>query len=148
MAKAHSKSNYNPHRYSCPTGWTTCCSEWGWCGDSAEHCGTGCQSAYGSCSGGTNPGNPGTPGGSVPFGQWIYSCTVPGKFALSFDDGPYEYVIFHGYPRYISNNYSASPPTFSTSCLDAVSRLLSSSTARTGAPRSLIPPKLPLFRGW
>ena len=28
----------------------TCCSVSGWCGDSSDHCGTGCQSAYGVCS--------------------------------------------------------------------------------------------------
>ena len=26
-----------------------CCSEYGWCGLTEEHCGTGCQSAYGHC---------------------------------------------------------------------------------------------------
>ncbi|KAF4341558.1 chitinase [Fusarium beomiforme] len=33
----------------CPTG--TCCSPAGFCGDTAAHCGTGCQSAYGKCDG-------------------------------------------------------------------------------------------------
>lgn len=87
--------------YTCPTGWTKCCSQYGWCGDSADHCGTGCQSAYGSCNGGggtpttttpvPTPTGGGTPG-SVPYGTWIYGCTVTGKFALSFDDGPYDYT--------------------------------------------------------
>ncbi|KAJ9667504.1 hypothetical protein H2201_002373 [Coniosporium apollinis] len=27
-----------------------CCSQYGWCGSTADHCGTGCQSAFGSCS--------------------------------------------------------------------------------------------------
>ena len=27
-----------------------CCSKYGWCGTSEEHCGSGCQSKYGSCS--------------------------------------------------------------------------------------------------
>src|SRR5205807_8786613 len=27
----------------------TCCSPTGYCGDTADHCGTGCQSAYGVC---------------------------------------------------------------------------------------------------
>jgi hypothetical protein len=30
---------------------------------------------------------------SVPFGTVIYSCTVPGSFALAFDDGPYIYTV-------------------------------------------------------
>jgi hypothetical protein len=30
-----------------------CCSEYGWCGASTTHCGTGCQSAYGLCDGQT-----------------------------------------------------------------------------------------------
>jgi len=28
-----------------------CCSQYGWCGSSSAHCGTGCQSAFGLCSG-------------------------------------------------------------------------------------------------
>jgi hypothetical protein len=30
-----------------------CCSQWGWCGASADHCSTGCQSPYGLCDGQT-----------------------------------------------------------------------------------------------
>ena len=30
-----------------------CCSKYNWCGTSDEHCGSGCQSKYGSCSGGS-----------------------------------------------------------------------------------------------
>jgi hypothetical protein len=30
-----------------------CCSEFGWCGASTAHCGTGCQSTYGLCDGQT-----------------------------------------------------------------------------------------------
>ena len=26
-----------------------CCSKYGWCGQSDEHCGNGCQSDYGFC---------------------------------------------------------------------------------------------------
>ena len=26
-----------------------CCSKWGYCGATTEHCGTGCQSAFGEC---------------------------------------------------------------------------------------------------
>lgn len=25
--------------YRCPTTYSTCCSKWGWCGDSTDHCG-------------------------------------------------------------------------------------------------------------
>ncbi|KAF2029969.1 hypothetical protein EK21DRAFT_66645, partial [Setomelanomma holmii] len=27
-----------------------CCSQYGWCGSSTAHCGTGCLSAYGKCT--------------------------------------------------------------------------------------------------
>ncbi|KAF4552560.1 Polysaccharide deacetylase-like protein 2 [Elsinoe fawcettii] len=30
-----------------PSG--SCCSQWGWCGSSTDHCGTGCQSGFGTC---------------------------------------------------------------------------------------------------
>ncbi|TGZ76242.1 hypothetical protein EX30DRAFT_375645, partial [Ascodesmis nigricans] len=93
----------NGNGYSCPTGWTKCCSEWGWCGDGAEHCGTGCQSAYGTCNGGSTPPPttttttssgpaPTTPPSSVPYGQFIYNCKTNGKFVLTFDDGPYDFT--------------------------------------------------------
>lgn len=36
--------------YSCPSGSYKCCSQYGWCGDSAEHCGAGCNPAFGVCS--------------------------------------------------------------------------------------------------
>lgn len=45
---------------SCGTGTTfmcsatavggTCCSQYGYCGDTTAHCGTGCQSSYGTCT--------------------------------------------------------------------------------------------------
>ncbi|OUM63651.1 carbohydrate-binding module family 18 protein, partial [Piromyces sp. E2] len=31
-----------------------CCSQYGWCGTSTDHCGTGCQSEFGQCSGTAN----------------------------------------------------------------------------------------------
>jgi peptidoglycan/xylan/chitin deacetylase (PgdA/CDA1 family) len=45
-----------PNGYTCP-GSTSCCSQWGWCGSSADYCGAGCQSGFGTCNGG---------GGSTP----------------------------------------------------------------------------------
>ncbi|CCF41523.1 lectin, partial [Colletotrichum higginsianum] len=35
------------------TSYGNCCSQWGYCGSSADHCGTGCQSSFGTCSGGS-----------------------------------------------------------------------------------------------
>ncbi|SPO07576.1 related to deacetylase [Cephalotrichum gorgonifer] len=35
--------------YTCPTGYDRCCSQYGWCGDTAEHCTTGCNPAFGIC---------------------------------------------------------------------------------------------------
>ncbi len=32
----------------CPT--PECCSQYGWCGVTSAHCGTGCQQSYGSCT--------------------------------------------------------------------------------------------------
>lgn len=56
--------------YICPSG--QCCSQYGWCGTTTDYCGTGCQSAFGTCAGGTAPppppsgGNGGTSGGTSP----------------------------------------------------------------------------------
>ncbi|KAF8536058.1 hypothetical protein BDD12DRAFT_852537 [Trichophaea hybrida] len=73
-----------------------CCSQYGWCGDTVDHCGTGCQSAYGTCSTSPVPTLP-TIGprpklGNVPYGTDIFACTKPGKIALTFDDGPWYYT--------------------------------------------------------
>ncbi|KAF8424849.1 hypothetical protein EV426DRAFT_70847 [Tirmania nivea] len=88
--------------FRCPPAQYQCCSQWGWCGDTAEHCGTGCQSAYGSCTGGTTlpprtsspPSSSGTRPqlGNVPYGIRLNTCTVPGTVALTYDDGPYIYM--------------------------------------------------------
>jgi len=88
-----------------------CCSQYNYCGDTADHCGTGCQSTYGTCTGGggggggttTTPAGPGpttTPPstggrskpGSVPYGVQLASCTVPGTIALTYDDGPWTFT--------------------------------------------------------
>ncbi|KAF6834206.1 polysaccharide deacetylase [Colletotrichum musicola] len=34
----------------------TCCSQYGWCGSSADHCGTGCQAPFGTCGTSTKKG--------------------------------------------------------------------------------------------
>lgn len=92
--------------YTCPTSSSRCCSQWGWCGDDADYCGAGCQSAYGSCSGSgsettatTAPSDstpPPTSGrakpGNVPYGAVVSSCSRPGVVALTFDDGPSSYT--------------------------------------------------------
>lgn len=36
--------------YSCPTTGDTCCSQWGYCGNSVNHCGAGCQAGFGVSS--------------------------------------------------------------------------------------------------
>ncbi|KAJ8115647.1 hypothetical protein OPT61_g2751 [Boeremia exigua] len=33
----------------------SCCSQYGWCGTSVDHCGTGCNSLFGTCGTNTNP---------------------------------------------------------------------------------------------
>ncbi|RHZ82798.1 hypothetical protein Glove_103g226 [Diversispora epigaea] len=95
----------------CPNN--LCCSQWGWCGSTSAYCGTGCQPLYGRCTGittttlktttttpksttttpktttttsKTTTTNSATP---KPSGRPIYSCSVPGTMAITFDDGPY-----------------------------------------------------------
>ncbi|CAI6235830.1 unnamed protein product [Periconia digitata] len=42
--------------YTClGSSFGNCCSEHGWCGDSAGHCGTSCNSAFGDCDGKDEP---------------------------------------------------------------------------------------------
>jgi hypothetical protein len=67
--------------YVCPSG--QCCSQYGWCGTTTDYCGTGCQSTFGTCTGGTTTGGgtttpPPASGGSSPDGTCAgangYSC--------------------------------------------------------------------------
>jgi len=46
---SYSKDNCGPKygNQKCNAG--ECCSQYGWCGKSAEHCGIGCQSEFGAC---------------------------------------------------------------------------------------------------
>jgi len=61
---------------SCPKG--QCCSQYGYCGTESDHCGTGCQSNFGQC-------------GVVTGFKYYSSCVNKKHWALTFDDGPYEY---------------------------------------------------------
>ncbi|KAF2272019.1 FAD-binding domain-containing protein [Westerdykella ornata] len=61
-----------------------CCSQWGWCGSTVDHCGTGCNSAFGSCTGNggtttstTSTSPTPTPSGSVL--QCLNTRNVPYK---------------------------------------------------------------------
>jgi peptidoglycan/xylan/chitin deacetylase (PgdA/CDA1 family) len=58
-----------------------------------------CQIRYGpACDGNQTPFGKDTSGvqrpkfGSVPYGIDVSKCTVPGKVAMTFDDGPSEYT--------------------------------------------------------
>ncbi|ORX77032.1 hypothetical protein BCR32DRAFT_295874 [Anaeromyces robustus] len=44
-----SKDQCGPGIAVCAEG--LCCSKYGWCGDTIEYCGTGCQSEFGNCDG-------------------------------------------------------------------------------------------------
>ncbi|KAI5794851.1 hypothetical protein FPQ18DRAFT_377441 [Pyronema domesticum] len=72
-----------PAGFTCSLESNKCCSKWGWCGDSSEHCGKEC----GSASPGQRPHI-----GNVPYGSWIYGCNKPGVVALTYDDGPWEHT--------------------------------------------------------
>lgn len=87
--------------YTCPSN-MPCCSKYGWCGSSDQHCGDGCQPSYGTCTTATPPSQlPSTGGvadiprpaiGNVPYGQVITSCVNDGDIAITFDDGPSTYT--------------------------------------------------------
>jgi peptidoglycan/xylan/chitin deacetylase (PgdA/CDA1 family) len=60
----------------------SCCSEYGWCGSSSAHCGTGCNSSFGTCSGGgsapskpvSTDGTCGSQGGKTCAGSTFGNC--------------------------------------------------------------------------
>jgi len=72
---------------------TFCCSEYGFCGDTKDHCGAGCQASFGKCGTGTSPA-PTTPAPTTPgkAAVDITTCTVPGTVAITFDDGPSDFT--------------------------------------------------------
>ncbi|KAF8470060.1 glyoxal oxidase N-terminus-domain-containing protein [Kalaharituber pfeilii] len=67
-------------------GWSTgeCCSLYGWCGNTASHCGQGCQS--GPCTGG-NPGPGPGPGPQAPGPAPAPMNPNPGSFAIVGQSG-------------------------------------------------------------
>ncbi|KAK0702325.1 hypothetical protein B0H67DRAFT_595485 [Lasiosphaeris hirsuta] len=77
-----------------------CCSEAGTCGTGTAFCGgPGCQLSFSpACDGNQVPAGPDTSRtprpsfGSVPNGVDISHCSIIGKVALTFDDGPYIYT--------------------------------------------------------
>ena len=84
---------------SCDAGY--CCSPSGWCGVGPEYCSApDCLFQYGpGCDTNRTPGGTDTSSvarpqiGSVPYGgDGVYSCTVPGTVAITYDDGPYVYT--------------------------------------------------------
>ncbi|ORX85804.1 glycoside hydrolase/deacetylase, partial [Anaeromyces robustus] len=67
---------------ACPIG--ECCSKHGWCGNSSDYCGEGCQSEFGECNGNNETG-------SKPKIRVYEKCKNSKHWALTFDDGPYKY---------------------------------------------------------
>jgi peptidoglycan/xylan/chitin deacetylase (PgdA/CDA1 family) len=59
-----------------------CCSQYGWCGSSGDHCGTGCNASFGNCSGGgsapakpvSTDGTCGSQGGKTCRGSAFGNC--------------------------------------------------------------------------
>lgn len=71
----------------------------GYCGATLDHCRSpDCQIDFGTCDADKTPQGPSTVDiprphvGKVPYGQKIFSCTVPNTIALTFDDGPNKYT--------------------------------------------------------
>lgn len=72
----------------CPVG--TCCSKYGYCGITDEHCLAECNEAFGECGKRTG-GNNGEDVSGRPA-KIIENCKRPGDFAFTFDDGPNQYT--------------------------------------------------------
>ncbi|CAB4410153.1 unnamed protein product [Rhizophagus irregularis] len=72
-----------------------CCSQFGFCGNTVDHCGTGCQPSFGKCGTGTAPPanstTPTNPGTSTPAVE-ITTCSKSGTVAITFDDGPSQFT--------------------------------------------------------
>lgn len=80
----------------CITSGYPCCSQYGWCGSSTDHCGVGCQSSFGLYCNTPSPTPPPTPSPSCKndavLPVVVNRCIVPKTVALTFDDGPFMYT--------------------------------------------------------
>jgi len=88
---------------SCPNG--QCCSKYGYCGNTKEYCGNGCQSEFGNCNGNqtttkksttkktTTTSTKKSSNTSSSEFKIYYECVEKNakQWALTFDDGPYKY---------------------------------------------------------
>ncbi|CAO2648425.1 Nn.00g076920.m01.CDS01 [Neocucurbitaria sp. VM-36] len=64
--------------YTCQgSSFGNCCSQYGWCGSSTAHCGTGCNSAFGTCTGSGATSKPASSSTSVRLSTTIRSTSVP-----------------------------------------------------------------------
>lgn len=94
---------------SCGPGF--CCSSYNWCGIGFAWCDVGCQSEYGTCNSGSQTSSTSSTSSStaaptststvqppptqppVSNGVSIVTqCTVPNTVAITFDDGPYQWM--------------------------------------------------------
>lgn len=77
---------------SCPD--EQCCSTWGWCGETSDHCGGGCQPQFGACDDGGSSSNTAsaTPPGMEPCPAGHHaSCAThvvtPGQYSYMIASG-------------------------------------------------------------
>ncbi|KAF8252400.1 glycoside hydrolase/deacetylase [Wilcoxina mikolae CBS 423.85] len=97
------------NQYTCGSDINKCCSQYGWCGDTTDHCGTKCQPSFGTWNGtscsttsccsedgycGTTSDACSAPGCQEGYGRSedIFNCVNPGDIALTYDDGPDVYT--------------------------------------------------------
>ena len=77
----------------CPDTGNVCCGDIGVCGSTLDYCGIvakGCQPVFGKCGGPEPTPAPGSypPPDASLSATWVTQGTIPGKFALTYDDGP------------------------------------------------------------
>ncbi|KAH8816052.1 carbohydrate-binding module family 18 protein [Xylogone sp. PMI_703] len=54
-----------------------CCSQWGWCGSTADYCGTGCQAGFGQCGSFLNTTTPAESGSAAGSGSSPAASSMP-----------------------------------------------------------------------
>ncbi|TQN64133.1 Chitin deacetylase, partial [Colletotrichum shisoi] len=90
----------------------TCCSQYSYCGTTEGHCGPGCQSGYGSCTGSSSGtsvtvlGNIGTTsksssGAAPPSSSRTASLSTSGSSVAVLRNSAYIYFVFWDYIRYV-----------------------------------------------
>ncbi|KAL1843207.1 hypothetical protein VTJ49DRAFT_2758 [Mycothermus thermophilus] len=112
--------------------WGNCCSPYGYCGSTNQHCGNGCQSAFGIC--------PGSPGGGNP------TTTCPVTVTYTLVQPPQTSTVTRTVPASTTTTVRLTSIVTSTRVITA-STCSPTTTSRPPTTTTQVPPGRPILPG-